>query len=122
MAAPASFDGVELFAQLSPAQRDAVAGKCQWRNVSAHSQILGYLDESDDVYFVIEGRVRVAVYSRGGREVSFRDLGEGEFFGEFAALDPAPRSANVIAAGMRLPPPTFSSRRRATALPSSVRS
>lgn len=96
MAGSKTFDNVELFSPLSSEQRAAIAAKCRWRQIGAHSQILGYLDDTDDVYFVTEGRVRVAVYSASGREVSFRDVGAGEFFGEFAALDPAPRSANVI--------------------------
>ncbi|MCG8545892.1 MAG: Crp/Fnr family transcriptional regulator, partial [Alphaproteobacteria bacterium] len=43
------------------------------------------------------GRVRVVNYSLSGREVTFDDLEAGESFGELAALDSQPRSANVVA-------------------------
>jgi CRP-like cAMP-binding protein len=39
----------------------------------------------------------VTLYSVAGKEVSFRDLGPGEVFGEYAAIDHSPRSASVVA-------------------------
>jgi CRP-like cAMP-binding protein len=41
--------------------------------------------------------VRITTYSQGGRQVTFRDFAAGETFGEVAALDGEPRSADVIA-------------------------
>jgi CRP-like cAMP-binding protein len=49
------------------------------------------------VHFIIAGRVRVNLYSPDGQDVTFRNLGPGDIVGELAALDEAPRSANVIA-------------------------
>jgi len=52
---------------------------------------------SDSVYIVVKGRVRVTLYSLGGREVLLRSLGEGALFGELAAIDGQPRSATIVA-------------------------
>ncbi len=52
---------------------------------------------SDSVYLVLKGRVRVTLYSLGGREVILRSLGEGSLFGELAAIDGQPRSATIVA-------------------------
>jgi CRP-like cAMP-binding protein len=41
--------------------------------------------------------VRITVYSAAGKEVTFRDLQPGEMFGELAAIDGRPRSANAVA-------------------------
>ena len=41
--------------------------------------------------------MRVVNYSLSGREISFDDIDEGGYFGELAALDGAPRSANIVA-------------------------
>ena len=89
--------GVELFAEFSTKQLDAVAKHCRQRNYAANQQIVGHLDETNDVYFILSGRVRVNVYSTAGKVVSFRDIDAGETFGELAAIDGLPRSANVVA-------------------------
>ena len=52
---------------------------------------------SSGVYIVLEGRVQVTLYSLGGKEVILRDLGEGDIFGELAAIDGQPRSASIVA-------------------------
>ena len=88
---------VEIFRDLDRAGLAAIARRCAWRTYSAGQQIVGQSDQSREVYFVLSGRARVNLYSPDGRDVTFRDIGPGEIFGELAAIDEAPRSANVIA-------------------------
>jgi CRP-like cAMP-binding protein len=64
---------------------------------TAHSQILSVRDRSNDVFFILEGRLQVKNYSQRGREFIFSEIGAGQIFGEFAALDGLPRSASVEA-------------------------
>lgn len=92
-----SLDAVGLFKPLSREARAALARQCRWRRYGAQEQIIDRHDDSRDVFFVISGKVRVVNYSLAGREVSFDDLGAGHFFGELAAIDGKPRSANVVA-------------------------
>jgi len=88
---------IEIFRDLDRAGLSAIARQCAWRTYAAEQQIVGQLDESREVYFVLSGRARVNLYSPDGRDVTFRDIGPGEIFGELAAIDGAPRSANVVA-------------------------
>jgi CRP-like cAMP-binding protein len=88
---------VEIFRDLDGAGLAAIARQCAWRTYTAEQQIVGQLDQSRDVYFILTGRARVNLYSPDGRDVTFRDIGPGEIFGELAAIDAAPRSANVVA-------------------------
>jgi CRP/FNR family cyclic AMP-dependent transcriptional regulator len=88
---------VEIFRDLDRAGLSAIAHQCAWRTYAAEQQIVGQLDESREVYFVLSGRARVNLYSPDGRDVTFRDIGPGEIFGELAAIDGEPRSANVVA-------------------------
>jgi CRP-like cAMP-binding protein len=88
---------VEIFRDLDRAGLSAIARQCAWRTYAAEQQIVGQLDESREVYFVLSGRARVNLYSPDGRDVTFRDIGPGDIFGELAAIDGAPRSANVVA-------------------------
>lgn len=51
-----------------------------------------------DVYLVVDGCVSVSLISAQGRETVLRSIGPGEMFGELAAIDGEPRSADVVAA------------------------
>lgn len=53
--------------------------------------------QSDDVFLVLSGRLRIVFYTADGKEIIFREVGHGELVGEFAAIDGLPRSADVIA-------------------------
>lgn len=54
--------------------------------------------ESTEVYLILSGRVNVTLFAPSGREVSIRDIGAGELFGELAAIDGGSRSATIVAA------------------------
>lgn len=52
---------------------------------------------ANDVYLVTEGSVSVSLVSSQGRETVLRLIEQGEVFGELAAIDGQPRSADVVA-------------------------
>jgi CRP/FNR family transcriptional regulator, cyclic AMP receptor protein len=52
---------------------------------------------SSRLYLIAEGRVRLAVMTDEGRELSFRHATAGSLIGEIAALDGEPRSADAQA-------------------------
>jgi CRP-like cAMP-binding protein len=88
---------IEIFASVSPGELETLAKRFRWKRFEADRQIISHLDQSTDVFLVIEGVVRVIVYSPAGKEVTFRDIAAGEYFGELAAIDGLPRSATVAA-------------------------
>jgi CRP-like cAMP-binding protein len=92
-----SLAGVTLLSNLEESALRSLEQRCRWQRFAAHEQIIDHDSDSRDVYFVVEGRVRVVNYSLSGREITFDDIVAGRYFGEFAALDGQPRSANVIA-------------------------
>ena len=59
--------------------------------------VIGHEEESSEVFFVFDGLARATIFSENGKIVAFRDIAEGEIFGELSAIDGAPRSASVIA-------------------------
>jgi CRP-like cAMP-binding protein len=89
--------GIALLEGLSTASLEALARECAWRNFAAGQRIISRDAKDRDVYVVVSGRARVTTYSAAGRQVTFRDLGAGEFFGDIAAIDGEPRSADVVA-------------------------
>jgi len=94
---------VELFEGLSASRLDQLARDCTWHNVAARQPLLlrslagGSGSPEPEVYFIVSGSVRIAIYSAAGRQVTFRDHGAGELFGDLAVIDEGPRSADVLA-------------------------
>jgi CRP/FNR family transcriptional regulator, cyclic AMP receptor protein len=88
---------LELFQGLPPAELDALAAGCTWQSFAPQQQVFDQDSGSGDVYFIVQGRVRVTIYAPNGQEIAFRDLGEGKSFGELAAIDGQSRSASVVA-------------------------
>jgi len=85
-----------LLAGLSDARLEQLAQECQWHHLPAHQPLLLRSDPPRDVFFLLSGRLRVTSYSAGGRQVSFRDSVKGDWFGDMAAIDGEPRSADVV--------------------------
>jgi len=89
--------GIALLEGLAPERLAALARECAWRNYDAEQRIISRDAGDRDMYLIVSGRVRVTTYSAAGRQVTFRDFGAGEHFGEVAAIDGMPRSADVVA-------------------------
>lgn len=92
-----SLANIPLLEPLSAAERAKLEKRCNWHRYGAHEQIIDQASESRDIFFVCDGLVRVVIYSLTGREISFDEIGAGGYFGELAAIDGEPRSANVVA-------------------------
>jgi len=91
------FDGIPFFAGLDPARAEALGRQCVRKRYAEGELVLDFDDPSTDVCFIVSGDVRVLVRTAAGKEMILGDFGAGRFFGEMAAIDGAPRSANVTA-------------------------
>jgi CRP/FNR family cyclic AMP-dependent transcriptional regulator len=87
---------VPLFQTLDGQALQRVEAQCTWREAAAGQWIVDQGAQGTSVFFVLRGRARV-VTSIARREIILRDLRDGEFFGELAALDGQPRSAGILA-------------------------
>lgn len=81
---------------LSEADIESIGSRCRWLRYSAGDIVLRYNDESDSIFFIVEGTVRLTYYAASGQEVILGDLCAGELFGELAAIDGQRRSATGI--------------------------
>ncbi|HEU0221180.1 MAG TPA: Crp/Fnr family transcriptional regulator [Paracoccaceae bacterium] len=86
-----------LIGRLAPEDRAALLARLTLHSYAPDELLISQADETRDVFFLLEGRVRVTIYSEEGKAVDYRDIGAGGFFGEIAAIDGGPRSASVIA-------------------------
>jgi CRP/FNR family cyclic AMP-dependent transcriptional regulator len=94
---PALFKKLSLFAELDDHELAVVSGVAKTRRY-AKDDVIFHADEMGDVFCVIrEGKVKITMNSPEGKEIILAMMGPGEFFGEMALLDDAPRSATVVA-------------------------
>lgn len=80
-------------------EADLAALNARW---TAHSYrrgelIIAHGDSGRDVFFLLEGRARVTLFSEDGREIAYRDIAPGDIFGELACIDGKARSASIVA-------------------------
>lgn len=88
---------IALFDRLADDKLAFVAAHSALHSYSGGSQVLSHRDKSNDVFFILSGRLHVKNYSRSGREFIYSEIGAGQLFGEFSAIDGLPRSASVEA-------------------------
>jgi CRP/FNR family transcriptional regulator, cyclic AMP receptor protein len=88
---------IDGFKELSAPEIRQISARCHWRWYRPGERIVSQDDATNDVFFIVQGRVRITNYSTSGKEVSFRDMTFGQIFGELAAIDGLPRSASAVA-------------------------
>jgi HEAT repeat protein len=84
--------GLRFFARTPDEFLAEVAGELEEQSFDAGEDIIAKGEPGDSLYIIVEGKVRIH-----DDETVIGDLGLYDAFGEFALLDPAPRSATVTA-------------------------
>jgi CRP/FNR family cyclic AMP-dependent transcriptional regulator len=87
---------IEIFKSMDDENFGPVSSLVKWKQYRKGTEVIPYMSESDDVYFISSGSVRVTIFSFSGKEISYQELGSGDMFGELSAIDQLPRTANVI--------------------------
>ncbi|PZU93643.1 MAG: Crp/Fnr family transcriptional regulator [Chelatococcus sp.] len=101
--------GTALFAGLAPEALADCAEQFREQHFEQGRMIFARGDSGEQLLLVGEGRVRLAVTTEDGRELSVRHATAGDLLGEIAVLDGGERSADavaltpVVAYGLRRP-------------------
>lgn len=88
---------VSIFAGLSDEAIRELMTVAKRRTFRAGEVIFHREDPGQVLYVIKEGKVKIALTSPDGQEISLVVFGKGECFGELALLDGLPRSADAIA-------------------------
>jgi len=90
---------VSLFEGLPEEDIKALSDLATVRTFSKNTIIISEGDNSDSMYVVLSGKVKVFLSDDEGKEIIINILKEGDYFGELALLDESPRSASVMTLG-----------------------
>jgi CRP/FNR family transcriptional regulator, cyclic AMP receptor protein len=88
---------VEFFQALNGSELDKILSVVQRHRFSAGASIFREGDEGDRFYIILLGEVRISKFVPRAGEEALAVLKPGDFFGEMALIDGAPRSAYAIA-------------------------
>jgi CRP-like cAMP-binding protein len=85
-----------LFESLLPDQLKQIADIVEENQFKPSTKVFADGDKADRFYFIISGKVRISKMVPGIGEEALTILEPGDYFGEMALIDEAPRSADAI--------------------------
>jgi CRP/FNR family cyclic AMP-dependent transcriptional regulator len=88
---------IYLFKELTQSEMDTLVSISKTKKAKKNEVIFKEGEEGDAFYVIIIGSVRISTIVPGVGEEALTILREGEYFGEMALIDDAPRSASAIA-------------------------
>lgn len=88
---------VRLFDELDAAALEDIARHCRWQRLRAGQRMAAGHSGSAELTFIVAGRLMITAYSGEGRQLTYREVERGEWFGELAAVDARSRTADIEA-------------------------
>ena len=92
----ATVEGIAAFQSLTNQHRVEVAERMQMQTFDSGDVVINQLNNENNVYFIITGRIRVCMFSNNGKEIQLDDLQPGDMFGELSAIDGCGRTSDCI--------------------------
>ena len=92
---PADLKSIPLFQGVQESDLRALAERTVTRSYPKQAIIVSEGDESDSLYLILAGRVKIYLADQNGKELILAIKGPGQYFGEMV-LDEQPRSASVM--------------------------
>jgi CRP/FNR family cyclic AMP-dependent transcriptional regulator len=88
---------ISLFSALDEEELQSIRDKKIVRRFPKDAVILSEGDNSDALYVIKSGGVKVVKSGPDGKEVVIAMMAAGDYFGEMALIDEQPRSASIVA-------------------------
>ena len=92
---PVVLKSVPLFSAFTEQQLVTLLNYVQHRSYPRNVFVIQAGDETDSLYVILSGKVKVLIPDDQGHEVILSVMGSHDFFGEMGILDDQPRSASV---------------------------
>ncbi len=88
---------ISIFSDLDVVALDALGDITSIRHLKSGERLCRKGDPGNQLYSVIQGRLKISAASPDGKEVVFHISDPGDVIGDIALLDGKPRSATVVA-------------------------
>lgn len=86
----------DLFSGFSDADLSTLEAHVISKTFAKNTIVINEGDESDSLYIIHTGSVKVFLSDEDGKEIILNTQGPREYFGELALIDDAPRSASIM--------------------------
>jgi len=87
---------IPLFSGLTEPELDEIVAITTKRSYQKNNVIINEGDDTNSLYLIISGKVKVVLSDEDGKEITISILEPNEYFGELALIDSEPRSARVV--------------------------
>lgn len=91
-----NLQAVPLFKNLSAEDLEKISQHASTRSFPKNTVVINEGDDTDSLYLIDKGSVKVYLSDNNGKEVIINTLETGEYFGELAILSSGKRSASVM--------------------------
>lgn len=91
-----NLQAVPLFNNLSAEDLEKISQHASTRSFPKNTVVINEGDDTDSLYLIDKGSVKVYLSDNNGKEVIINTLETGEYFGELAILSSGKRSASVM--------------------------
>lgn len=91
------FSSTPLFSGLEASTLDALIKITKTRQLNEREVVFRQGQPANEMFIIAEGRVRVSMLLKDGKEINMRTLGPGDTFGEIALFDRNERTATITA-------------------------
>ncbi len=88
---------VEIFSDLGKEELDILVARMKSRDAASGDVIFGEGEEGNELFIILKGSVVISVKLPDGNDLRIAEVREGNFFGEMAIIERAPRSATCKA-------------------------
>ena len=89
-------ENISIFAGMSLADRELIEQRVVKRSFPKNTIILSEGDNSDSLYLILSGKVKVFLNDEQGKEAIINYQEAGEYFGELSLIDDSTRSASIM--------------------------
>jgi CRP/FNR family cyclic AMP-dependent transcriptional regulator len=89
-------ENISIFAGLTPADLELIEQRMVKRSYPKSTVILSEGDNSDSLYLILSGKVKVFLNDESGKEAIINYQEAGEYFGELSLIDDCQRSASIM--------------------------